>query len=504
MSSQSESNPNPRRETPPEPIDWDRDLPPATAEEEYAALKASLRRNRGFGLLFAQCSPAQANQLIERVGEDLPQKRMGVLKLDSATQNVYEAVRQFLGEKDVEILFVTGLELSLYAYEDQKRKEGWQSDRVYGYSWEGVPPVLRNLNQQRDRFRDNFDTGLVFLLPRFAVDYLIHRAPDFFDWRSGVFELPMDAEALQRESTRIVVEGDYGKYCTWTQAERYKKLIEIQALLEEAGQTEARKAQLWFERGLLLAAAREYEKAILSWDKALEFKPDYHEAWNNRGNALFNLGRYEEAINSFERALEIKLDYDAAWYNRGIALGNLGRYEEAINSYDKALEIKPDKDAAWNHRGIALGNLGRYEEAITSFDKALEIKPDYDAAWYNRGIALDDLGRYEEAITSYDKALQFKPEDDAAWNNRGIALFNLGRYEEAITSYDKALEFKPDKDEAWYNKACCYGLQNQADLAIENLQRAIELAPEKNRDMARTDSDFDSIRHDPRFQALLS
>ncbi|MBE9041597.1 hypothetical protein IQ235_12480, partial [Oscillatoriales cyanobacterium LEGE 11467] len=188
MSSQSETQPN----SPTDPIDWDRDLPPATAEEEYAALQTALRRNRGFGLLFAQCSPAGATELIQRVREDLPQKRMKVLELDSSTQNVYEAVRQFLGEEDIEILFVSGLEASLYAYEEEKRKEGWQSDRIYSYSWEGVPPVLRNLNQQRDRFRDNFDTCLVFLLPRFAVNYLIHRAPDFFDWRSGVFELPLD------------------------------------------------------------------------------------------------------------------------------------------------------------------------------------------------------------------------------------------------------------------------------------------------------------------------
>ena len=60
------------------------------------------------------------------------------------------------------------------------------------------------------------------------------------------------------------------------------------------------------------------------------------------GNALYDLGRYEEAIVSYDKALEIKPDLHEAWYNRGIALGNLGRLEEAIASYDKALEFKPD------------------------------------------------------------------------------------------------------------------------------------------------------------------
>jgi len=77
-------------------------------------------------------------------------------------------------------------------------------------------------------------------------------------------------------------------------------------------------------------------------------------------------------------------------------------------------------------------------------------------------------------------------------------------FQEAIASYDKALEFKPDDDAAWYNKACCYALQNKIDLALGNLQQAINLNPDKYREMAKTDSDFDSLRENERFQALIT
>ncbi|MEH2071390.1 MAG: tetratricopeptide repeat protein [Nostoc sp.] len=83
------------------------------------------------------------------------------------------------------------------------------------------------------------------------------------------------------------------------------------------------------------------------------------------------------------------------------------------------------------------------------------------------------------------------------------ALLNLGRYEEAIASYDQALKFKPDDHEAWYNKACCYASQNNVELAIENLQQAININSGEYREMAKTDSDFDGIREDERFQALI-
>jgi tetratricopeptide (TPR) repeat protein len=170
----------------------------------------------------------------------------------------------------------------------------------------------------------------------------------------------------------------------------------------------------WFEQGYQKLINGDFIGAIASYDKALEIKPDKHEAWNNRG----------------------------------VALKNLGRLEEAIASYDQALEIKPDKHEAWNNRGIALGNLGRLEEAIASYDRALEIQPDFHQAWYGRGFALDDLGRLEEAIASYDRALEIKPDKHEAWYNRGFALGNLGRWAEAIASYYQAVAIKSDDHQA--------------------------------------------------------
>jgi len=220
------------------------------------------------------------------------------------------------------------------------------------------------------------------------------------------------------------------------------------------------------------------------------------------GNALYWMSRYDYAIQSYDKAVDIKPDYHEAWYNRGVALSALGRNEEAIQSYDKAVDIKPDKHEAWNNRGVALSALGRNEEAIQSYDKAVDIKPDYHEAWNNRGVALSALGRKEEAIQSYDKAVDIKPDYHEAWNNRGNALSALGRKEEAIQSFDQALQIQPDFASAYYNKACCYGLQGTIDLAIATLQQAITLDSDFQ-EMAKTDPDFDRIRNDDRFRALI-
>jgi tetratricopeptide (TPR) repeat protein len=556
----------------PEAIDWDEDLPPAEPEEEYLTLVRTLKRTDGFNLLFVECSLAEGERWIARVKTDIPQQKIEVLRLKESVYDFYNLIEELPNRDRINVLFVQGLEYSLYEYEQEKKELGWESKDIYSYSWRGVPPVLINLNQQRERFRDNFKICFVFLLPKFAIDYFIQRAPDFFDWRSGLFKLSMDKKLLQLESRQACSErGKREDYLALTPQERKWELVRIQSLIDEDGQTPEQKAELFFEQGLLHNFAEEYAKALASYDKALEIKPDLHEAWNNLGYALGNLGRLEEALASYDKALEIKPDLHEAWYNLGNALDDLGRLEEAITSYDKALEIKPDLHEAWNNLGYALGNLGRLEEAIASYDKALEIKPDKHEAWYNLGNALGDLGRLEEAIASYDKALEIKPDLHEAWNNLGNALGKLGRLEEAIASYDKALEIKPDLHEAWnnrgnklgklgrleeaiasydkaleikpdlheawnnrgnklgklgrleeaiasydktleikpddpeafYNKACCYALHGQIDQAIHNLQQAINLNPDEWREMAKTDSDFDSIRSHTQFQALI-
>ncbi|MEH1798955.1 MAG: tetratricopeptide repeat protein, partial [Nostoc sp.] len=304
--------------------DWDKDLP-LEPDEEYQALVRTLNFTEGFGLLFARCSPAEGEQLIGKVKEDITNKKIEVLRLKQAVTNLYEIIDKLDNKEQIDILLITGLEHSFYEYEESKRLTNWNSRDIYSYSWKSVPPVLINLNQQRERFRDSFNICFVFFLPLFAIKYFIQRAPDFFDWRSGLFDFPIDAETLKQESSRILQDGDYEKYLTLTPKERTQKILAIQELLAENHQVSSNQAELLFELGNLHFSGQDYIKAIASYDQALKFKPDYHQAWYNRGYALRNLGRTEEAIASYDQALKFKPDYHQAWYNRGYALRNLGR-----------------------------------------------------------------------------------------------------------------------------------------------------------------------------------
>lgn len=170
---------------------WQQELN-GEAIDEYNALRRSLQRNNGFGLFFVQCSPVVGEDIIANLKEDISQKKIEALRLTEPVDSLYNLIIDLPNIDDIDILFISGLEHSLYEYEkytfgDSTQETYANSKERYSQSWRGVPRFLGYLNLQRDRFREDFNISFVFLVPSFGVDYFIKRAPDFFDWRSGFF-----------------------------------------------------------------------------------------------------------------------------------------------------------------------------------------------------------------------------------------------------------------------------------------------------------------------------
>jgi tetratricopeptide (TPR) repeat protein len=81
-------------------------------------------------------------------------------------------------------------------------------------------------------------------------------------------------------------------------------------------------------------------------------------------------------------------------------------------------------------------------------------------------------------------------------------LYEAGEYAEAADRGRELLEDHPEDARLLYNIACCESLAGRTGDAIEHLRRAIESA-EQLRSLAAEDSDFDPIRNEPAFGALI-
>jgi tetratricopeptide (TPR) repeat protein len=278
------------------------DLGEPDAMQEYGALVRSLRRNRGFGLFFVQASPAKGQATLENLRRDLPEKSVVEVMLTRTDDRLFEQLETMWEREKVDIFWIEGLEQSLLGYEDMQRLAGWDEPDLMTYSWKDVPPILSHLNLGRERFQARFDCALVFVVPLFVVKYLLRRAGDFFDWKSGFFEFPDDQ---QESASQMIENGNSAAYLNMDSAERTQKILQIKDLLDVSEIAIDRRILLLREIGRLFESGQEYEQAIAFYKKVIQIKPYFSEVWNDRGDALNQLGRYEQAIVCYEQAIDL-------------------------------------------------------------------------------------------------------------------------------------------------------------------------------------------------------
>jgi quercetin dioxygenase-like cupin family protein len=96
----------------------------------------------------------------------------------------------------------------------------------------------------------------------------------------------------------------------------------------------------------------------------------------------------------------------------------------------------------------------------------------------------------------------YQPEGWEIWApfNR---LYLEGRYAEAAHGGREAANAHPEYARLLYNVACCESLAGRTADAIEHLRLAIDKSG-RFRSFAAGDSDFDPIREEPAFQALVT
>ena len=153
-----------------------------------------------------------------------------------------------------------------------------------------------------------------------------------------------------------------------------------------------------------------------------------------------------------------------------------------------------------------LNELRRFPEAMAVLERAYRADSTNVSLTARYGGALVQSQRYAEGARVLERAIANGWSSSLAYGQLGFAELALARNQAAVRHYEKAFEVgippgPGTRGVAAYNLACGYARLGRKDDALRSLEMAVNEG--SGRDMA-ADADFESLRGEPRFQALVA
>ena len=211
---------------------------------------------------------------------------------------------------------------------------------------------------------------------------------------------------------------------------------------------------------------------------------------------------WNEAEREFNRAIATAPSYSCAHEDRALFLAFLGRRTEAMEELARINQLDLGPSASMTEEGVYY-QLRDFPSLVEAGKRGIASNPNQWVEHRNLGIGYEGTGNLSEAITEYQKAVALSNGDQDANASLAHAYGDIGKRAEAEKIL-RDLELKSkDTYVSPYILATVYAGLGEKDKAIQFLEKAYD---ERSLDISsnlKADLRLDSLRSEPRFQALL-
>jgi tetratricopeptide (TPR) repeat protein len=254
-----------------------------------------------------------------------------------------------------------------------------------------------------------------------------------------------------------------------------------------------------FQRGLAYLARHEYDKAIRTFDRALQIDPKSALSLSHRGFAHGGLGRFDACIADQEKAIELDSTLALAYARRGAARAAKSDPAKARQDIDKALTLDPTLAEALCDRAILKAAKGDLRGAAADADAAIKADSRLARGHFERGVIWMRQGNGAAAAPLLDEAIRLDPRDADAFVARGQLHLAGKNYEPARDDFTTAIGLAPKLAIAYAGRAEAHKRLRDMQAAKADLEMAKSLQPvdPKTKQRAVTKSELP-----PRFELL--
>ncbi len=286
-----------------------------------------------------------------------------------------------------------------------------------------------------------------------------------------------------------------------------------------------------------------WTSSIRYYEQALKLDPNYALAYCGLADTYAYMGGVvmpsKEAVvkekEFAQKALELDPELPEAHLSLACALGGAFDWRNAQIEFDRAIKLNPNLAWAYEIYAWFLGGVGRLDEAIAKDKKAIELDP--LNSFFQSALAyyLYHARRYDDAMVQVRKTLELDPTSTLAHNLLGRCLLGKGDTAGAIAEFQQS---KINITGAWYQGLLGYAYAISGDRPkAEQILRELEAQAKRqyvnssafaaiylglgekekaldwldkayeNQESAcwllKVDPIYDSMRNEPRFQALV-
>lgn len=217
----------------------------------------------------------------------------------------------------------------------------------------------------------------------------------------------------------------------------------------------------------------------------------------------------EAAIEAGRRAVELDPELAQAHVSLGLALSLTRDHDAAEREFETALRLDPKLFEAHYFYARDSFMQGKLEKALHLYEKAFELRPEDYQSPLLAGQIYEDLKQPDRAeaarrsgLEVAERRLALQPDDVRALYMGANAMVALGDRERGLEWAQRALALDPDDAMLLYNLSCIYSMAGRREEALDFLERSVRAGMNRPA-WLQNDSNLDSIRRDPRFQAVL-
>lgn len=177
----------------------------------------------------------------------------------------------------------------------------------------------------------------------------------------------------------------------------------------------------WKVLGAVLKREGDLKGAESAVCRAIELKPNDHEAHFNLGNTLKDMGRLQEAIQCYKQALEISPVFSPGLCNLSIVCMLTGDYQSSLRLALQALRVMPSRDA----KTVFTEVVRRLPESLLNMSLAGWFTLALSEPWARPSMISLSAAKVVTGSKTYQEALVFLDQSIAEQRTTGYSNLAL-------------------------------------------------------------------------------